>query len=73
MSSKRNRRRRSCDSKKRYEERQDAVYDAGQLRKYHDGGKWTAYRCRFCGCWHVGRSPAKEVKAMWARRAQDAI
>ena len=70
MSSKRRLRRRSCEGKKAYPTREDAIHNAGSLRWWNSGGTWSAYRCRFCGQWHVGRMPAGDVKAMWQRRAE---
>lgn len=72
MSSKRRIRRRSCDGKVPYDDEGAAVSAAGWLRKSHEGGSWRAYRCEFCGRWHVGRPSAKERRATAARRAAQA-
>ncbi len=72
MSSKRRIRRRSCGSKVGYDDKTAAVAAAGALRKKYEGGTYQAYRCEFCGRWHVGRPNAKERRATAARRAAQA-
>lgn len=68
MSSKRHQRRRACEGKVFYAVQAEAVAAAGALRRSRDGGTWKAYRCKFCGGWHVGRPTARERQAMRARR-----
>jgi hypothetical protein len=46
-----------------------AVWNAGRLRREHGGGTWAAYRCEWCGRWHVGRPSKAERQATKARRA----
>lgn len=72
MSSKRRIRRRSCQGKMAYPTQKAAVWNAGRLRREHQGGTWAAYRCRWCGKWHVGRPSAAERRSMRARRAGEA-
>lgn len=55
MSSKRRIRRKQCTRKKRYDYMAEAVWVAKQLRA--KGHKVRAYRCTFCGGWHVGHTP----------------
>lgn len=68
MSSKRRLRHRSCESKTAYATRDEAVHNAGKLRWWNQGGTWRAYRCAFCGKWHVGRPNRREREATAARR-----
>lgn len=68
MASKRHLRRRSCEGKVRHASAAAAQLAAGKLRKTHDGGAWAAYRCQFCGAWHVGRQSAQQRQATHARR-----
>ena len=44
-----------CQGKQRFEDSQLARSVAARSRKATDG-KISAYRCRFCGGWHVGSS-----------------
>lgn len=53
MSSKRAHRRRSCECKKRYNDKLAAVAVAKDMRRR--GKIVNAYACQFCGGWHVGR------------------
>lgn len=61
MSSKRRLRRRSCANKQTHQTETEAVAHAISLGRAHDtrGTRWRAYRCRFCGLWHVGRPPRR--------------
>lgn len=52
MASKRRLRRRACTSKKKHE-RNTAVGIAKSMRQR--GKMVSAYSCKFCGGWHVGR------------------
>lgn len=72
MSSKRRIRRRSCEGKVNYPDKATAIHNAGILRKTHQGGTWRAYRCEFCGGWHVGRPSRRDNQALAARRAAEA-
>ena len=58
MSSKRRERRRSCTYKKRHETRSEAKAEArriGRTRVEY----YCAYKCRYCGGYHVGRVKQK--------------
>lgn len=72
MSSKRHLRRRSCEGKVAYESQVEAARQAGLVRRAHQGGSWAAYRCDFCGKWHVGRPSARQRRATRDRRASAA-
>ena len=72
MASKRHQRRRSCESKVAYATKDEATRAAAGLRKSFFGGSWSAYRCEWCGRYHVGRQNARQRQAMAARRAQAA-
>lgn len=55
MSSKRAIRRRSCSSKIRHDDEAAARAHIGHLNRTKGyQGPMNAYRCRFCGGWHVG-------------------
>lgn len=45
-----------------------AVWNAGRLRREMGGGSYAAYRCKWCGKWHVGRQTAANRRALRARR-----
>lgn len=55
MASKRRQRRRSCESKFRHETADAAWTEARRLTRLSGGRRYHAYRCRFCGGYHVGR------------------
>lgn len=61
MSSKRKKRRRSCESKIRHKD-ENAAYAA--LRNTVKGDVFyvhlSAYRCKFCGGWHIGRMSKRQ-------------
>lgn len=59
MSSKRAIRRRACTGKKRHA----TLADAAQMA----GGGMMAYRCQFCGGFHIGHPPLK-MRKIWAER-----
>lgn len=69
MASKRRRRRRSCEGKRSHSSRWAAVCEAGRLRKVTENGRYKAYKCPFCGLWHVGRMSSHDAAAMARRRA----
>ena len=69
MSSKRRLRRRGCEGKIAHATWAAAYGEAGRLRRFHDGGAWKAYRCRFCGLYHVGRPSARQRQAIRDGRA----
>jgi len=57
MSSKRRERRKKCEGKKKFINQSDAIGTATYNTHKH-GTHFTAYRCRYCGSWHVGHTPA---------------
>ncbi len=46
---------RSCGNKRRYESEREAL-DGAYLIRMQGGESLDAYRCRFCGGWHLGHS-----------------
>lgn len=64
MSSKRAIRRRSCDGKIRHADQREALdHIAGLNRRKGFQGSMNAYRCDFCGGWHVGHRPREKHRA----------
>jgi len=55
MASKRKQRRRSCTSKYRHETAEAAWSEARRLTRRSGGRRYNAYKCEFCGGYHVGR------------------
>ena len=72
MASKRRLRRRGCEGKVGHATAGAAELAARKMRAARDGGTWAAYRCPFCGRFHVGRPNADQRRAMRARRAEAA-
>jgi hypothetical protein len=66
MASKRRLRRRSCKSKVRHIDQTAAVAHARHLGFQH-----RAYKCKFCGGWHVGRPNKKIKQSAEARRNRE--
>lgn len=64
MSSKRRIRRRSCESKVRHENADEASKHARRLGKHY-----MQYHCAFCNGWHVGR-PDRATKQGLIAKAQ---
>lgn len=58
MSSKRRIRRKSCEGKQRHNSKTEAVAHIINERRNGNTGL-CAYKCRFCGGWHVGHKPKK--------------
>lgn len=54
LASKRRVRRQACSRKKGYENREHAERDIELLRQRGNMHPMNAYRCAFCGLWHVG-------------------
>lgn len=70
MASKRRLRRRSCEIKYTHANQTEAWREVGRLRHVIDAdGVWRAYRCRFCGQWHVGRPKARQLQVIKDRRS----
>jgi hypothetical protein len=53
MASKRRIRRNMCDGKKRHRSEQGAIIAIKKTASRHP---MRPYRCRFCGCWHIGHA-----------------
>ncbi len=69
MSSKRALRRKQCERKTRFETKDEALASARHTRAVSGRGPVAAYRCRFCGGWHVGHLNKNQIRAMAQRRA----
>ncbi len=69
MASKRRQRRKACQGKTRYESKAEACRI---LRLYAAPNRMRAYRCSFCGAWHIGHEPERlrrsRTQAIEARR-----
>jgi hypothetical protein len=51
----------SCAGKESYAQKQDAVHVVSRRRARRKlTGQVNIYRCRWCGSWHIGRSPVHE-------------
>lgn len=59
MASKRRLRRKGCTHKVRHESEAFA-----KIAAYKTKGRVGAYKCKFCGGWHVGHAPKKVRRAM---------
>ena len=61
MASKRHIRKRSCESKRKYDNVQDALKTALRLGKDPANNginvHYNVYKCKFCNKLHIGRSP----------------
>jgi len=67
MSSKRRLRKNSCTGKKRFN-CQDAM-DNSKAASMFARTKYMAYKCKFCGWWHVGRPNQRILQGIRATRA----
>lgn len=65
MASKRQERWRSCEKKIKHD-----TSDQAHAHKRHLSGRYSVYKCTFCGGWHVGRTTKKVKQAMAARQAR---
>jgi hypothetical protein len=63
MASKRKERRDSCQGKRRYETRQEAL-DATRHIRCSAARPMRVYPCRWCRGYHVGHMPTKYIRAM---------
>lgn len=59
MTSKRRLRRRACTGKHRYPDEATARAAIWRQRRRWDGFM-RAYRCSFCGGWHIGHAPRRQ-------------
>lgn len=53
--------RRQCGTKRRYRSHKKAMEVALRLER-KDGDAMSAYRCRFCGWWHIGHDRYRKVR-----------
>jgi hypothetical protein len=74
MASKRCLRRKSCESKKRFETMEIAIQMSGQRMRQTQGKSGTlhAYKCQFCSGYHMGHPPGsastKPKPKIWRTR-----
>jgi hypothetical protein len=68
MSSKRQLRRKQCEGKIKYPNLPEAERAARAMSKAVKQGL-SAYKCKFCGMFHMGHTPAKVRQAMRRRQA----
>lgn len=61
MSSKRALRRKQCKGKVRHQTEKFAEI---AVRNTRSTGNLSAYRCSFCGGWHIGHTPGKQGMAL---------
>ncbi len=58
MASKRNLRRKNCESKKQFASRTEAFRTIRWMQHKEPDNDWlNAYVCRYCGAWHIGHLP----------------
>ena len=68
MSSKRSLRKKSCDGKQKYDTQSKAELAAKIVGK-NIGGQWlTAYKCEFCGKYHIGHPPYNVRRSIISRK-----
>ena len=65
MASKRRLRRKACDGKIKHATMQDAML-AAKLSSKKFNGRISAYKCQYCGSFHVGHTP-KAIKRFMGR------
>lgn len=67
MASKRHQRKKACEWKRSYIDRDDAIGASIGLRR-RTGSRTTAYRCPFCGRWHHGHLTQRTRRIIEERR-----
>jgi hypothetical protein len=70
MASLRHQKRRACEGKRPHDTQEEAVGEAGRLRKRNPGAEIDAYRCKRCGKFHVGHRKLKTRRILAARRGE---
>lgn len=65
MASKRNKRRKACTRKVRHETLEAAII---ARKKLPYGRELCAYKCKFCGGFHIGHPPKKVREAIATRQ-----
>lgn len=69
MASKRNIRRKSCQRKKQFGSRGEAMATVRWMRRKDPTNEWLGcYRCNSCGAWHIGHVPSNVRQLMTARQ-----
>lgn len=71
MSSRRRRRRQECTRKRAFSSEEEARRAARSFRRSlpaYDGRWLDAYRCPWCGQWHIGNRPGKYRPRLRGRR-----
>lgn len=67
------RRERACGSKCRHRSKEAALAEARSIRSRDKVFRYTlnVYRCRFCGCFHVGNSERRQsTEVLTGRRGR---
>jgi hypothetical protein len=67
MASKRGERRRRCESKQRYADREEALHAAIAANRREKSVWIVPYACHFCGGWHIGHAPKSAMDSMRER------
>lgn len=68
MTSKRRLRRRGCTDKVAHADEAIAIRVAGYIQAKYGGVPVRAYKCPFCGKWHVGRPNHNKLQAIRAKQ-----
>lgn len=68
MSSKRRLRRKACEGKVRHESGAAAIQAIRSLDRSGSHAKRDAYKCRFCGGYHIGHRPNQQPDLRRGRR-----
>jgi hypothetical protein len=68
MSSKRRLRRKKCTRKIKHDSEDAALAIIKKMRKTGTTKRLRAYKCNFCGGWHVGQPNARIRQSIRARR-----
>lgn len=69
MNRKRRKKRKGCDAKSSHKTKHDAMTAIHKtLEKHFIFHKMKAYKCKYCGMWHIGRS-----RAVLYRRFDDLV
>lgn len=69
MASKRRIRRKQCEGKKRYLNREDCTFAMFKVNKKNQSWhRLNTYKCKFCKGWHFGHTPKKVVEYINKRK-----
>lgn len=70
MASKRRIRRKQCEGKKRYSDKEECEYTMRKVRKKNPSWqRLNTYKCKFCKGWHFGHTPKKVIKQIKGRKS----